>query len=67
MITKESQKKDLDETIHEQPDKTIPSSFMDNYLVSTNESGRLKKIWTWIAGIAFLVSSGISIISQMKK
>lgn len=62
-------KKDLDKMIHELPDVTISNdSFMDIYkMVSANESGRIIKIWTWVAGIASIVSLGVSIISLFKK
>jgi hypothetical protein len=57
---------DLDEIIRVRPsDETISDPrFMDYYkIVSTNESGRIMKIWTWIAGIAAVVSAGTSVIS----
>ena len=61
-------KEDLDAMINKIPAETIHSdSFMDIYkLVSANESGKIIKIWTWIAGIASVVSLGVSIISLCK-
>lgn len=61
-------KKELDKMIHELPDVTICNdSFMDIYkMVSANESGRIIKIWTWIAGVASIVSLSVSIVSLFK-
>lgn len=60
-------KKNLDVIISEVKDKSLTIShplFMDYYrMVSTNESGRIIKIWTWVAGLASLVSLGVSIFS----
>lgn len=62
-------KNDLDKMIHELPEVTVSNdSFMDIYkMVSDNESNRIIKIWTWIAGITSIVSLVISIISLFKK
>lgn len=57
---------DLDEIIRVRPSDEALSNpwFMDYYrMASSNESGRIIKIWTWIAGIASVVSAGTSIIS----
>ncbi|WP_088225755.1 hypothetical protein [Desulfosporosinus sp. FKB] len=48
----------------EETDKTFSDRLaIDSYFVSVNESGKLKKIWTWIAMTSFLIGTSISIIS----
>jgi hypothetical protein len=39
------------------------SSFMDTYFVTANESGRLKKMWTWLTVIFFLIGTSVSLFS----
>lgn len=43
------------------------SSFMDTYFVAANESGRLKKMWTLLTVIFFLIGSTISILSFLSR
>ncbi|KLU65355.1 hypothetical protein DEAC_c24920 [Desulfosporosinus acididurans] len=51
-----------------EPDKTVSDRLaIDSYFVTVNESGRLKKIWTWIAITSFLIGTSMSIISFLQK
>ena len=39
------------------------NSFMDTLFVSANESGRLKKMWTWLTIIFFLIGTTVSLFT----
>jgi len=36
-------------------------TFLDTFFVTANESGLLKKMWTWLTIIFFLIGSSVSI------
>ncbi|AFM42752.1 hypothetical protein Desaci_3872 [Desulfosporosinus acidiphilus SJ4] len=59
-------KEDLDHI--EEPDQSVADNpFIETYIFSANESGRLKKIWTWFCIVSFLIGTSVSIINFFRK
>lgn len=59
-------KRDLDIILNQNGYLLRQDFFMDIYkIVSDNESGKAIRIWTWIAGIATVISLFVAIIEQV--